>query len=441
MLKIACFTPLSNKYPEIKKYSLNLILYLKKYMEIDVFIENSHDNLQKKREFNIYLSEEFEAQNENAVYDIILYEMADNEEHRYIYPFIFEYPGIIVLHDYAYHRFFINTKDNLQNQSFYLNELDYNYGNEGKSFANRYLSNTWTEMDDFLYPNNARMIESSVGIIAHTKEIKNHIEKKHPKACIRNINYGLEFENRKENKVTLKTKIGFQYYNFVFGIFENNGTIEKLDLTLKSFDKIVQTFTDSILLIVGDKKEKWISKIIEEFNMQESIKVIDSREPRLDDYISTIDIGFEFTNPISNKLPINMLKMMGQSIPVVIFDYPAYREIPSDCCVKIFTLAGENVFDNIYNSVYPIVTNHCLRKKIGENAKKYISDHHNFVQVAAEYYEFIVETIYRMKIKNKSYEFDCMIDTIKKEMEKIGIKNDKKLLSSMIQTRNELYAE
>ena len=437
-MNIAYFTPLSDNNPALQEYCINLSYNLSKNFKLSVFIDKYHQADKFQGDFNVYSFEKFEYLNTRDEFDLILYDMADKIEHSYIYPFIKRFPGIIVLHDYACHQIYRGFEASDNYESFYLKELTKNYGNSSNSIAFRYDNKIWTEIDDFLYPNNSEIIYNSLGIIVHNDIIKNRIVDEYPDIKVRHINFAIETHDFNYEKQDAKERMNIEYFLFVFGIFPCNGKIDKLDIALRGFKELVQKFPDSLLLIVGEIQEKSIHNTIDELDIWEKIKFIDPSKQNIFNCMLATDIAFEFSNPITKNAHMKMLKLMALSTPVAIFNYPPFNDIPNDCCIKIDTLVGDTIPENIFNSISPVIVNHKLRNKLGQNAKNYISEYHSYKRVAEEYNVFIKE-IYQNRLSNKKLSlFNCTIDQIISEGKKIGITDIEILLKQIIQAKNEL---
>jgi len=97
-MKIAYFSPLSPIKSGISMYSENnLIPYLKKYADVDVFVEENivPTNSFIKKNVPVFSYKEFNEKN----YDVILYHIGNSPHHEYIYKISLQYPGVVVLHD------------------------------------------------------------------------------------------------------------------------------------------------------------------------------------------------------------------------------------------------------------------------------------------------------------------------------------------------------
>ena len=101
--KIALFTPLNPIKSGISDYSEDLIPFLTKFMDIDIFIDESYlPSSQSIKQFcSIFPAKKFE--NMHNSYDMIVYQVGNSEFHTYMIDYMSKFPGIMVQHDLILH--------------------------------------------------------------------------------------------------------------------------------------------------------------------------------------------------------------------------------------------------------------------------------------------------------------------------------------------------
>lgn len=417
-MKIAYFTPLSPVKSGISHYSEDLLPYLLKYLDVDVFIDDYEPAKELREKFNIYYYFEFEKKYGQGEYDIILYHMGNNPYHFYLYPFLIKYPGITVLHDYVLHHFFAGLTLVKGDIKGYIEEFKYNSGKTGEELASLRLRGIWTDIQQFIYPLNKRIIDSSLGVIAHSDYIKREIEEDYKVTNIKKINMGIPvIDTIPFSKKRLKEKMGLPYDAFVVSIFGFVTPIKQVDLSIKAFHFLIEEVPKSILLIVGDIQDSKIYEIIKELHLEGSVKITGYvPEEDFKEYIQATDVAINLRYPTAGETSASLLNIMGMGVPVIISNYRQFAEIPDDCCIKIDL--GEKELNNLCKAIGKLADSRWLRKSIGEKGREYVAKNCSLEGAAKAYYEFIAEVVYQKKVAFN------IVKNISAELADIGITAD-----------------
>ena len=102
--RLAYFSPFSPIQSGISYYSEDLLQYLAKDFEIDLYIDDyKPDNQWIIQNLKYYHYLRFDTNLDKFKYSQIIYHLGNNIYHQYMYQYIYKYPGILVLHDYLLH--------------------------------------------------------------------------------------------------------------------------------------------------------------------------------------------------------------------------------------------------------------------------------------------------------------------------------------------------
>ena len=100
--KIAIFTPLSSAESAILDHSVDIILGICKYFDVDIYIEDGSDaNYSLPENANVYNHNMFNKKKKQ--YFRIIYQLGDSLYYTYMHQYIKENGGIAILHDYNMH--------------------------------------------------------------------------------------------------------------------------------------------------------------------------------------------------------------------------------------------------------------------------------------------------------------------------------------------------
>ncbi len=118
-MRLAWFSPLPPVHSGIAAYSLDVLEGLRHRHEVDLFVDDgvwraAGGQLHAGRGpltvalagplgLPLYRAYDFAVAHERAPYDLVVYQMGNAGCHRYMWPYLFRWPGLVVLHDAALH--------------------------------------------------------------------------------------------------------------------------------------------------------------------------------------------------------------------------------------------------------------------------------------------------------------------------------------------------
>ncbi|MFQ5442499.1 MAG: glycosyltransferase family 4 protein [Thermodesulfobacteriota bacterium] len=418
-MKIACFTPLPPVKSGISQYSEELLPYLSLRLDVDIFIDDYEPKEGLREMLGIYSYKEFEERHEKAPYDLCIYQMGNNPYHFYMYPFLLKYPGITVMHDYVLHHFYSGYYLAKGDKDGYIREMEYNYGARGREMAERRIAGIWTELQNFIFPANKRIIDSSVGIIVHNDYSKKMIERSHRDAVVKKIFMGMPAINKPLfSKAEVKKKLGIPYDSFVVGSFGFVTPIKRLDRVVHAFREFIKEVPCALLLIVGDVSEhnQGFIELIDQLGLKKYVRITGFvPEEEFNDYILATDVAVNLRYPTAGETSASLLRVMGMGVPVMVSNYRQFAEISDYSCIKISL--GKNEVGDLRGALVRLASSKTLRKSLGENARKYVAENCSLEGAAAAYSDFI-EDIVRRKVQWET------VSTLKEEFSAIGITDD-----------------
>jgi glycosyltransferase involved in cell wall biosynthesis len=388
-MNLAVFTPLSPVQSGISGYNEHLLPYLAKYGAIDVYVDDYQPTSVLGDRVSIHPHTSFERRFATRPYDMVLYHMGNNPHHAYMYPYLLKYPGIVVLHDYVLHHFISGTTWWIGNLEAYIEEMRYNYGETGDELARLLGRGIWTHIQFFLYPANKRVIDVSLGIVVHSDYIKREIERLHPAANVRKIWMGMpEQPEPTENPDDVKARMGLPRDAFVIGAFGFVTSIKRINTVVEAFRRLLPEVPHARLLIVGEIQDEEARRLIVDLKLEDHVRVTGYvTDDVFHDYILATDMAVNLRYPTAGETSASLLDLMSMKVPVVVFDYRQFSEVPSGCCVKISL--GDHEVGELYFAMKTLALNPDARKQIGDSAAEYVRTNCRLEDSAGAYAEFI----------------------------------------------------
>ena len=101
MKRLAWFTPLPPERSGIATYSSEILGLLTDVYDVDIIVDSLPLQHNDERHISAY---DFSWRQIKDPYDLIVYQLGNARCHDYIWPYMFRYPGLVVLHDGQLHQ-------------------------------------------------------------------------------------------------------------------------------------------------------------------------------------------------------------------------------------------------------------------------------------------------------------------------------------------------
>ncbi|MCR4431953.1 MAG: glycosyltransferase [Tepidanaerobacteraceae bacterium] len=385
-MKIAWFSPLPPLKTGISEYSELIVKTLKNYAQVDLWVDGFSPRCDFYKEFKV-----IDYHNKTDIfpllrlYDIIIYNMGNNVEfHSGIYEVLCRYPGIVILHDYVLHHFFVGYWiDKKKDANSYFQKVNKLYGSdveqEIKKSINPLSKPFWETDKVFNYPLNEEILDKAKGIIVHS-EFVNNLIKNHTKVKIMTLSHPLfylpKFNNTCKNMQLPKEKIILASMGFI-------SPVKRLDKVLKVIANNQFLKECTFMIIIGENvyPDYDLKDYINKYRLNSNVKLLGYLPlNEAYEYLNCSDICLNLRYPTMGETSGSLIRIMSLGKPTIVTNIGWYSEIPDGCAIKI---DPEKEEQQLTNALINLVKDKDLRKTIGENSKKYIYENNNpekFVQ-------------------------------------------------------------
>lgn len=405
MKRIAYFSPLNPIRSGISDYSEDLIPFLSKYFDVDIYVPDGIEpsNPLILNEYNIYAHSKFERKYKSGEYDALIYHMGNNYNgHKEIYEFMIRYPGIVVLHDYSLHHFFAEKTISRGYVDEYKEEVLYSHGEEGLHAVEEFLSGKaaplW-ESNSLKFPMNLRVLDRAAGIIVHSKFAKSFIEKTAPYVPVEVIPIPTpnisEPEYLEQEKSSARQELNIDPSAYIISSLGFANHTKRIDKVLLAISKIKDNYPKIIkklkYYIVGEIAPSYkLEDIIRKYGLQDNIVCIGYVDINdFDKYIMASDVCMNLRYPTQGENSASLVKILGRGKPVVVTDIGTFSEFPDQFVIKVSHRDTEVV--SIMNSIVSLYQG--VRKFNNHDCLKYVRELHSLDKVTEKYSVFIEEII------------------------------------------------
>ncbi|MCX7919522.1 MAG: methyltransferase domain-containing protein [bacterium] len=401
-MRIAYFSPISPIKSGISKYSEDILPYLAKHAEVDLFIDAYQPtNPAITAAFTIHpYIRYYELASR---YDMALYHLGNNAYHQYLYPFTLTHPGIIVLHDFILFHLLAGITYVNYNFPEFIIDMETNHGLQGRYAAERFIAGTFSEIDKFQFPMNKTIIESSYGVVVHSEYYQQYIQEHYPHKPVVTIpmSTGEKFDILdQDTKTKLRKQYGFTSDEILIASFGFISPIKHIDIALRAIARLTNEFPNIRYILVGESNKTYdIYREIKELSLEPYVRVTEFVDDQTYyDYLNIADISINLRYPSAGETSLTLHQSFAAGIPTLVSNYRQYAEYPDNCCLKVDLAPNEE--EHLVQLLRQLITDETLRHEIGSNARKYVLENCTLEIVAKEYIDFIEEIIHHQPRKS-----------------------------------------
>jgi glycosyltransferase involved in cell wall biosynthesis len=388
-LRIAFFSPLRPIASGISDYSEELLPHLAEDAEISLFVDGYEpSNLLIRRQFPIYDYREFETVHQAQPFDINLYHMGNHPCHTHMYPLLQRYPGVMMLHDCVLHHFLGYLFDEEAELQTYLAA----FPEEGPSLVRRRQAGLWSELDHFVFPGIRRAVESSRGILVHSKHAQDLVLRAVPSARVAVVrhHWGPQLSPYADlPPEAIKVKLGFHPDTFLVVSPGIVTPARRIPTILRAFNWLVEMVPTSRCVIAGpDHPEVRVQELVHKLNLDGLVEITGFVDvPTFQSYILAADALINLRYPLAGETSGGLIRALGMGKPILISNVGQYAEFPDDCCLKVDL--GEAEEDIAVEYLLLLARDPALGRQIGQQAQKYIQTFHAIERSARGYLDFL----------------------------------------------------
>ena len=394
-MKLAFFSPLTPQRSGISDYSEDLLPFLAKGAEIDLFTEDGvpATNPAIVNHFPVFSHKEFPQRRQR--YDLYLYQMGNNTKyHAYMDDLIQQYPGIVTVHDVALQHYLVERFILGYRHDEYKEMMRRYYGKFGEVIAQNFA---WGRIHEFIFyqlPLYQRVVAPSLGAIVHSSYVKNKMRQYDPSYRVEWINMGIVPPDLAQYpKERLREKYQIPQDKFVIGAYGYVSPGKRIPELLSAFAAFAKDAPDAICLLVGHLVEPEelpgfdMRKLIRELGIERQV-IITGFTPydAFFDYIALSDVCVNLRHPTVRATSANILKIMAFAKPVLISDMCECLDFPAAACVKI--PLNETEEEHITQAFRHLYQDRASRETLGKEARAYVEAEHSVERAAEAYLAF-----------------------------------------------------
>lgn len=397
--RLAMFTPLPPERTGIANYSADLLPCLARHFVIDVYTTTAVvDDAEIAAGYSIRPWQQFESR--AAEYDGIVYQIGNSPFHSHMFELLARYPGIVVLHDFFLSSVFWHMDRHGGHPGVFADELVYGHG--AATLADL-MEPDGDNICRQRYPCNRRVLERSIGVIAHSPGIHALLAK-----------YGLAALNRPVRVVhqlrklppevdgamraRIRERLGFRPDDWLVCSF---GFIADTKLS----DRLVRALTDGRLsskqrihlVFVGEMDGgaygEELRKLISSSGLADRIHVTGFVDDRTyEEYLAAADVAVQLRSLSRGETSRAVLDCLAYGVPLIVNAHGTMMDYPDSILVRV----GEQVDpEDLADALARLHADPAVTLALSAKGRKYIAGMHSPARVADDYASAIQELLQR----------------------------------------------
>ncbi|HEV7681966.1 MAG TPA: methyltransferase domain-containing protein [Pyrinomonadaceae bacterium] len=392
---LAYFSPLNPQPSGISDYSEELLPYLAAGAEITLFVDGFVPaNPEIRARFTSY-----DYRHNPSVlqtlhdYDAIVYHLGnDHRYHAGMLAVAREHPGIVVFHDFALQDFFLGLAQAHGRVEVYLEEVLACHGKRVTREAAEALERGSTPPQVALpleFPLNCRIANSAEAIIVHSEWARARFAALAPSVPVSHINMPI-LPSAIGHTVSDSNGTGASPVQIAnFGLITPGKGIEQALRALADL-KADHNFHYTL---VGEANAFFdVRALVREYDMDSHVTITGHLPLReFESRIAATDIALNLRERTVGETSASLCRIMAAGVPAIVYNVGAFSELPNDAVVKIDQDQNADALLEAY--LRRLIEDAVLRRRLGENARRYITEHHDIETAAANYLALIRQVI------------------------------------------------
>ncbi len=256
-------------------------------------------------------------------YDLPIYQVGNSRAHECIWPYLFQFPGLVVMHDARLHHARAGALLRRQRSTDYRNEFAYNHPQLSRDAAELAVHG-FDGAYYYQWPMRRAIVDSARMVATHSVGAMKVLRQEHPGRTIDHIALGhgvAEFDKASARRA-FRARNGIPAEALVFGVLGTAAPEKRVAQIIREFAVARRWAPDARLLFAGQ-----VSPLLPLNELAQSFGIggVTHLVGRLDDAdfdhaAAACDVGLNLRWPTAREVSGPWLRMLSLGLPTVIID-------------------------------------------------------------------------------------------------------------------------
>jgi glycosyltransferase involved in cell wall biosynthesis len=378
-LKLAVWSPLPPTPSGVADYVAEQLPALAQHFEVQAVVTDPRTvDRARVRDLEVVSPEA-------ALADLHVYHLGNSPAHAYVYRAARVRPGVAFLHEWSLHHLVLHETVERGDVSAYLREMRRAHGEKGTFVGRQVARGLGGDLFAAMLPLNERVLESSLGVVALTRETFDRVRGRlpgRPALCLP-LHLASPLEpapSREEARRTLGLDDDLRLVTA-----PGLGTAAKqLDLAVRAVARLRKSDPRVRLVVAGDLDPvAGIREAARDANLGDGLIV--TGRLSLEDFtrhIAAADVVLALRFPSHGEMSAALVRALGIGRPALVTaGTPAALEFPEGVVVPVTPGPAES--EELLALLQRLLGDRGLRETIGSLARDYVAERHGLGQTVA----------------------------------------------------------
>lgn len=315
-------------------------------------------------------------------FDLIVYQMGNSPAHDFMADALFQYPGLVALHDLSLHYFFARQHD-----SRYLRAFGYGYGSLGTELGRRFRRGFIPiEYPDYLL--SEWLIDRSPGVIVHSRHALNLLSARCPTARL--VHAPMPIPLPPDRSISAaRAALGVEPAGFLVGIFGVLNDSKQPRAVLAALRQLLDDGLSIKAVFIGRENDTFhLADEAPRYGVRDHIIApgFVGDAAQLSNWLAACDVAVNLRSPYWGETSASALRVLAAGTPVIVNAVGSFAELPDAVGLKL-PPAGPALTDELASALRQMYLQPDRRAAMRAAARQHVAIEHDPRRAAARYLE------------------------------------------------------
>jgi glycosyltransferase involved in cell wall biosynthesis len=375
-MKVAWFSPLPPARTGIAGYSADVLPLLEASgLDIDRYEErNAHDFVWRRQQH---------------AYDLVVYQLGNSTWHDFIWGYLFNYPGLVVLHDTQLHHARAAQLLRARRVDDYRREFAYDQPGVSPA-ASDFAVEGLTGSAYYRWPMTRAGVESARLVAVHSDFAAEELRARHPGVRIERIRLSTTARNTSPTaRADIRRRYDIPANSIVFVAFGLITAEKRIEPVLRALGSLVASGDDVHLLVGGENGFPGLAAAIEKSRVSDRVHVAGYvEEARVADFLAAGDVSLSLRWPTAGETSASWIESLAAAKPTIITALPHNANVPRSVAIAVDLLEEDA---GLVAAMSMLARDRALRETLGRAAYDYWKAEHHVSLTADDYRRVIAQ--------------------------------------------------
>ena len=329
--RIAWFSPMPPIRTGVAVCSGELVAALRSHAEIDVFVDDPVARLAT----GTRSAHDFVWRHQRQPYDLVVHQLGNSSHHDYQWPYLFRYPGLVVLHDAHLHHARAATLLRTGRRGDYRAEFAASQPDANVDLAELAIAGFDTQLY-YRWPFRRLVMLASRMVAVHTPMLAQALAAEVPQAGVEHVRLGhgraLPAGAVRDARQRIRAAYGIPPDAVVFGAFGGLAPEKRIPQILNAFAATRPHLPDARLLLAGASADHYDAAADVRARGLADVTTLTgylADEEELTSCIAACDVGLTLRWPTAREVSGPWLRCLALGLSTVVVDLAHLGDVPA----------------------------------------------------------------------------------------------------------------